>query len=272
MLMEDKSFIQSVKGNIGMLKAYFFLNISAAMEYRTSFLLQVFGMFLNNLSFAFFWWLLFERFQSIGGYGFREVMLLWAFSSAGYGVSFVVFGNSNKLVEIILKGELDSYLLQPKNVLLNVIGSKTNVAAWGDLLYGIILYHIIEGISLKGSLLFVVFTLTAALLYTSVMTTFNASAFYFGNIRALANLAFEFTITLSIYPTDMFKGFIRVALFTIIPAGFITMIPINLVDHFELKSFILLLLAVISWMLIACIVFYKGLKKYESGNLMVQKM
>ena len=272
MLMEDRSTYENIKGNVGMLKEYFKLNLSAAMEYRTSFLMQVFGMFLNNLSFAFFWWILFDRFKSIGDYGFREVMLLWAFSSAGYGVSFIVFGNSTKLVEIILKGELDSYLLQPKNVLLNVIGSKTNVAAWGDLVYGIVLFFIVEGLSIRGGLLFITFTLTAGLLYTSVMTTFNALAFYFGNIRSLANLAFEFTITLSIYPTDMFKGVVRMILFTIIPAGFISMVPITLVDTFDIKLFLVLIGAVIIWISIAFLVFYKGLKKYESGNLMVTKM
>lgn len=271
MLMEDKKSNQ-VKGNLLMLKEYFKLNLSAAMEYRASFILQVFGMFLNNLSFAFFWWLLFERFNSIGGYGFREVMLLWAFSSAGYGVCFIFFGNTTKLVSIIIKGELDSYLLQPKNVLLNTIGSKTNVAAWGDLVYGIILYGIIEGLSIRSAILFVTFTITAALLYCSVLTTFNALAFFFGNIQSIATLAFEFTITLSIYPTEMFKGFVRMVLFTVIPAGFISMVPISLIDDFDIKQFALLILAVIIWITIAFTVFYKGLKKYESGNLMVQKM
>lgn len=272
MLMEDRSVLQNIKGNMGMLGAYFKLNLSAAMEYRTSFIIQVFGMFLNNLSFAFFWWLLFDKFESIGAYGFREVMLLWAISSAGYGVSFIVFGNSNKLVEIIVKGELDSYLLQPKNVLLNVIGSRTAVAAWGDLLYGIILFIVVDGLTLRGSLLFTIFIITAALLYCSVLTTFNALAFYFGNVRAIANLAFEFTITLSIYPTDMFKGLIRVILFSVIPAGFITMVPVNLIDEFDYKLFLLLIGVVVIWITIAFTMFYKGLKKYESGNLMVQKM
>lgn len=271
MLMEDNKSNQ-VRGNLLMLKEYFKLNLLAAMEYRTSFILQVFGMFLNNLSFAFFWWLLFERFNSIGGYGFREVMLLWAFSSAGYGVSFILFGNATKLVGIIIRGELDSYLLQPKNVLLNTIGSKTNVAAWGDLVYGIILYFIIEGLSLKSLILFVVFSVTAGLLFCSVLTTFNALAFFFGNIQSIATLVFEFTITLSIYPTEMFKGFIRMVLFTVIPAGFISMVPIKLIDNFDLRLFGLLILAVIVWITIAFTVFYQGLKRYESGNLMVQKM
>lgn len=272
MLTVVRKFNKNIKGNIDMLKAYFKFNLSAAMEYRTSFLVQVFGMFLNNLSFAFFWWLLFQRFDNIGGYEFREVMLLWAFSSAGFGVCFIVFGNANRMVEIIVKGELDSYLLQPKNVLLNVIGSKTNVSAWGDLVYGVILFHIVEGISLRGGILFITFTLTAGILYASVLVTFNSLAFHFGNVSSLATLAFEFIITLSIYPADMFQGIIRLILFTVLPAGFMTMVPINLINDFSIKWFLLLLAVVGIWSSVAFTVFYKGLKKYESGNLMVQKM
>ena len=81
MLTAVKKRMHDIRGNTMMIGEYFKLNLSAAMEYRTSFLIQTFGMILNNLSFAFFWWLLFERFESIGGYGFTDVMLLWAFTS-----------------------------------------------------------------------------------------------------------------------------------------------------------------------------------------------
>ena len=272
MLMAVKRQWKNIKGNSGLIGGYFKLNLSASMEYRSSFLVQVFGMFLNNLSFAFFWWLLFERFETIGGYGFREIMLLWAFSTSGFGLCFIFFGNANRLVEIIIKGELDSYLLQPKNVLLNVIGSRTRVSAWGDLVYGVILYFMVEGFSLGGTGFFIVISISAGLLYAAVLVTFNALAFYFGNVSSLATLAFEFIITLSIYPAEMFQGIIRLILFTILPAGFMTMVPINLIDAFDLKWFLLLLGAVIVWIGLAFTVFYRGLRKYESGNLMVQKL
>ncbi len=272
MLMVVKKMKKNISGNLGLLGGYFKLNLSSAMEYRTSFLIQTFGMFLNNLSFAFFWWLLFERFSSIGGYGFRDVMLLWAFSSAGFGICFILFGNITRLVEMIIKGELDSYLLQPKNVLLNTIASKTNISAWGDLLYGVILFFLVEGFSFMGAGLFIYFSITAAMIFAGVLVTANALAFWFGNISSLAGLAFEFLITTSIYPADIFQGVIKFMLFTVLPAGFISMVPVRLVSDFDAKWFFLLTLAAVLWVILAFVVFFAGLKKYESGNLMVQKM
>ena len=49
---------------LNLLKKYFLFNLSAGMEYRASFLIQVFGMFINNSAFVFFWLILFER---VGG-------------------------------------------------------------------------------------------------------------------------------------------------------------------------------------------------------------
>ena len=49
-----------VKKHIKLIFKYFAFNLSALAEYRTSFIVQVFGMALNNASFAFFWWVLFS--------------------------------------------------------------------------------------------------------------------------------------------------------------------------------------------------------------------
>lgn len=272
MLMVVKRRWKDIGGNLGMLKEYFKLNLSAAMEYRTSFMIQTFGMFLNNLSFAFFWWLLFERFESIGGYGFTDVMLLWAFCSSGFGICFILFGNTMRMVDMIIKGEVDAYLLQPKNVLLNMIGSRTSISAWGDLAYGLILFHIVEGFSIQGSLMFVYFSFTAALLFCSVLVTANSFAFRFGNINSLTGLAFEFMITTSIYPADIFQGVIRFMLYTVLPAGFVSMVPVRLVQVFEWKWFLVLTGVTLIWVVLAFFSFFRGLKRYESGNLMVQKM
>ena len=261
-----------VKKHLVLLGAYFKLNLSATMEYRSSFLIQVFGMFLNNASFAFFWWLLFDKVGSIGGYGFEDVMLLWAYASSGFGLCFIIFGNARRIIDIILKGELDTYLLQPKDVLLNVIASKKDVSAWGELVYGLTLFIFLKCFNPFVLLLFVVFTITAACLYAAVLITFNALAFFFGNVSSLAGLAFEFLITLSIYPASIFDGVIKLVLFTVIPSGFASLLPVEVVRNFNLWQALAVIAAALVWSAIAYSVFRTGLKKYESGNLMVQKM
>lgn len=261
-----------VKNNLSLMKTYFFLNLSASMEYRTSFLIQMVGMMLNNVSFAFFWWLLFWRFPDIGGYGYGDVMMLWAISSAGFGGCFILFGNSRRLVEMIVTGELDSYLLQPKHVLLNAISSKTVISAWGDLVYGVILFFIIKGLDIGALLLFIIFTMTAALIFGAVVVSFNALAFWFGDVRSLGGLVLEFMVTFTIYPAGIFDGFAKFILFSVLPAGFVTMVPVQVMQAFDPKWVILTLFVTVVWVFLAFFIFDKGLKKYESGNLIVQKM
>jgi len=55
------------------------------------------------------------------------------------GFLHIVFGNVRQFSKIIINGELDTYLLQPKNVYINVHCSRMIVSAWGDFIYGYIL-------------------------------------------------------------------------------------------------------------------------------------
>ena len=74
------------------------------------------------------------------------------------------------------------------------------------------------------------------------------------------------------YPDGIFKGIVKGLLFTIIPIGFTNYIPINLIIEFKFWLFILVLIVTISLIALAFIIFYKGLKRYSSSNLMVAKL
>ncbi|SDY63028.1 ABC-2 type transport system permease protein [Proteiniborus ethanoligenes] len=264
--------LTEVKKTLNLIAKYFCFNLSASMEYRTSFIIQTFGMIINNASFIFFWWILFENVESIGGYGFKEVMMLWAISSVSYGISFVLFGNIRRITHMIVNGELDPYLLQPKDVLINIISSSTVVSAWGDILYGIILFIGINGVNLADFLLFLFFCTTGALIFSSVLILVNSLTFYMGNSQGISGLVLEFMITFSIYPEGIYKGVAKYIIYTIIPAAFISLVPVRLLQYFSFKWFLVLLFFTAAWIIFAYWFFYKGLKKYESGNLIVNKL
>lgn len=264
--------LTEVKKNINLIKTYFKFNLSASMEYRASFLIQTFGMIINNASFIFFWLILFNNVNDIGGYGFKDVMLLWAISSTSFGMTFVLFGNVRRITEMVMNGELDPYLLQPKGVLINIISSSTVVSAWGDVFYGLILFLFMYGFNIYYIVLFVLFNITATILFTSILIVANSLTFYIGNAQGISNLVFEFLITFSIYPEGIYKGFSKFIIFTIIPAAFVSLIPVRILKVFSLKWFMILLFTVIVWAILANVVFYKGLKKYESGNLIINKL
>jgi viologen exporter family transport system permease protein len=97
------------------------------------------------------------------------------------------------------------------------------------------------------------------------MVIAGSLAFWMGSAEAAAFQAQQAVITFSWYPGAMFHGWLRVLLFTAIPAGFISHIPVELLRSFDPTPFMGLI--GIASAGLAGGVFRIGLKRYESGNL-----
>lgn len=261
-----------VKKHLKLIGKYFAFNLSAVVEYRTSFIIQVFGMALNNAAFAFFWWVLFEKINmDIAGYGFEDVMFLWAVSSTAYGIANIFFSNARRISQLVITGELDTYLLQPKNPLINAMSARMSASAWGDLAYGIVLLAII-GASLQTWAIFAISSVTGALLMTAITVAGHSLTLFFGNMEAVGDTLWEFTIAFSIYPEGIFKGVVKTLIMTVVPIGFIAHVPMRLVNSFSWGTLLMLLGVTFIYCVFAFMLFMRGLKKYESGNLIVTRM
>ncbi|MGZ4113302.1 MAG: ABC-2 family transporter protein, partial [Tumebacillaceae bacterium] len=94
------------------------LNLAGAMEFRMSFLMTAGMMFLNNTVWIFFWGVYFTRFPLVNGWEMSDVMLMWAVGAGGFGLSASLFGNAYRIANVVSTGQLDTYLAQPKPVLL----------------------------------------------------------------------------------------------------------------------------------------------------------
>lgn len=263
----------AVSKNLSLIGRYFKFNLASAMEYRGSFWLQVFGMAVNNASFVFFWWVAFSKIGSaVAGYTFRDVMFIWAAASSSFGLCHILFGNVNRISRVIMTGELDNYLLQPRNVLVNVAASRTQVSAWGDFVYGYVLLFLTNGFTLQGMGLFTLCIILGGIFMAATAAVFHTLTFFLGNAERIAGMAFEGIINFCIYPDKIFTGFVRALIYTAIPAGFITHIPLQLFRSFNAGSLALLILAAAAYALLAFWLFHIGLKKYESGNLIVTRL
>ena len=236
----------------------FSVNFQAVLEYRVNFVVQVFGMILNNAAFAFFWAILIDRTGGIGGYGFSDVMFLWALVSSAFGLAHVLLGNIRRLGLIIQKGELDLYLLQPKDVFLNVLSSRTVVSAWGDFLYGFIVIAVMPGFGPGHLALFCALTFAAA----------ESLAFFMGNSSAISSAITEFLLSFSLYPETIFGSGMRWVFYTILPSGFIAFLPLAAYRGLDWGLVPLLFLVALAYSAASYLLFRAGLKRYESGNQM----
>lgn len=247
------------------------VNILSNMEYRVSFLMQVVFMCLNDIMLLFFWWVLFQRFDNVGGWRQNDIFMLYGVSAGTYGFAYTFFGNAQRLSSLIAEGQLDYYLALPKDVWLNVLISRSLASTIGDIVFGVGIMLVTFGLSYKV-LLAVLFMIIAALILTSAVTVVHSLSFFMGNAEQIATMFSESMLNFSLYPISIFSLGVRVVLYTAIPAAFISFVPISLVKDFSLELFAAFIGVAMLGVWLSRRVFYAGLKRYESGNLLAPRM
>lgn len=234
---------------------------------KTTFFSNVFFMILNNASFIIQWVILFSLKDNFGGYTFKQVLLLWGIAAGTYGFSHFFFKKAYNLSEIIINGKLDAYLVQPKNVLLSAITSDIEPSAIGDILYSYIVLFI-YGINIKNFCLFTLFSITGGLILTSVAVILGSLSFWFNKTDIIVETGNGLMINFATYPDGIFKGIVKILLFTFIPVGITTYIPVRILSSFNVYYLLIVILFTIFIVLFAFLIFNKGLKNYSSSNLM----
>ncbi|HEX7736752.1 MAG TPA: ABC-2 family transporter protein [Ktedonobacteraceae bacterium] len=248
--------------------AYFVANLQASMEYRSAFWASVSLMFINDGLWLFFWWSYFHQFPLVNGWQQSDVVVLWSITAFAIGLSHAVFGNTKNLTQLIMTGGLDAYLGMPRNVLLHACLAGSDPASWGDVLFGLGAYIALAHPGPLEVLLFLLLSILAALVFTAFQIVFGTLAFFLGNTDGLVQQMIGALVTFATYPMSIFNGAVKVVLFTIIPAGFISFVPLQLLHQFTwplagaMLGFTLLIL------LCAAGLFQLGLRRYESGNLL----
>ncbi len=253
---------------VRMLAAYFKFNLSSGMAYRASFLMQVFGMALNNAMFIVFWRVLYDHAGDLGGWGFNDVMFLWALVAAVYGLGQIFAGNIPHLSAIIVSGDLDVYLTQPRPVALNAACSRMAVAGWGDILYGIIVYAFTQPLKPGPMLLFLLLSILGAIAMAAARLIFHSLSFWLHNAEGLVFTLDEMLLSFTLYPPTLFPPPVRALLTFAVPSALVAWIPAELFRSFSAGKMLLLLAADTVLVLAAFGIFQLGLRRYSSGNRM----
>lgn len=246
-------------------------NIMREMVNRVTFLTNVGFMMLNNASILVQWFILFRLREDVGGYTMREIMLLWGLTAASFGLSHILFARAFSLSELIIRGKLDTYLVQPKNVLISVLTSSTRVSAIGDFLYGAILVCAC-GLHVGELLLFFLFVVTGTVIFTSFALLLGSLSFWFLRMDMLENQAVMGMVSFATYPDGIFSGISRFILYFVLPVGMAVWHPVHIIGRFDRGMFIVVPGYACLLAIVAAAVFYKGLRRYASGSLMEARL
>jgi ABC-2 type transport system permease protein len=258
--------------HLRLLRAYLAANLAMAMEYRVAFLAQVFGMMLNNSLWLAYWALFFHRFPVVRGWERQDVLMLWALIAVGFGLAEVLFGAWRHLARLIAEGQLDYFLVLPKSTLWHTLMSRTTATGWGDAAFGLLVFAIWGSPTLPRLLLFIPSALACGAILLGASIAYNSLAFFVGHAEALALQMENAMIHFSTYPGAIFDGLVRVLLFTVVPAGFVNHMPVNVLRDADTRFLAIAWAAAAAWVIGGQLLFTAGLRRYESGNLMGPRM
>jgi ABC-2 type transport system permease protein len=242
-------------------------NLMSAMAYRGAFLLQVFGMVLNDAMLLFFWWLLFTRLPTLRGWTLTQVITLYGVVAFGFGAATVVCGNAFLVARIIVRGDLDYYLALPADPLVHLLVSRMSLPSWGDVVFGLLVFLIAAPGRWSSLPLFLLLGLLVGLIFVAFSVLVGSLAFWVGNADNLASQAINAMLTFSLYPVEIFPGAVQWLLYTLIPAALVGSLPAGLLSDFSWHRLGILVAFTAGIVLAARTVFRWGLRRYESGNL-----
>ena len=191
---------------------------------------------------------------------------LYGIVAGAHGLTMVFGGGLKNLSSMITKGDLDTFLTQPKNIILSTVSSHSLASGWGDFITCFILTGASGYLSGLGVINLIFLLVCGSTIFLSMGIIFNSLAFFLGHIEGLARQLFEYLLSFSVYPQVIFTGFIKIILFTVLPAGFIGYVPVTLFKEFSWLNAGVLLGAVITYLSLAVFIFGRGLKHYTSGN------
>lgn len=241
-------------------------NLKAAAMLRGAFALQVLFMVLNNATFFVFWWALMRRVPTLRGWALADIQVLFGVVATGFGLAVTLAGGVWELGRIIDGGELDSLLTQPAPVLLHALGLRLKASGFGDAISGVAFIAFSGRVSWSTAPLLALAVVASAVVFVACGIVFASLAFWLGRIDTFARQLWELVVTFALYPEPLFGGAMRLALFTVLPAGFVGYLPARVVQTRSVEGALIMIAAAAAYLTVAIAVFGRGLRRYASGS------
>jgi ABC-2 type transport system permease protein len=156
--------------------------LRAQWSYRTSFLMEALGTFASAALEILSVLILFRVTPALGGFGFRETLLMSSLALTGFTLADLVAGNLDRLRVYVRTGTLDALLSRPRRVLPQLIFTDVSLRRAGSISSG--LAALIWAIALAPV------HWTPARLVLLVLTPLWAAAFFVAYFIAGSTVAF----------------------------------------------------------------------------------
>ncbi len=230
---------------------------------RTNFTLQLGGMVVNNGFVLLMWFMFFAGFRTVRGWQLSDMALQIGILAITFGVAGVLAGGYRDMAAVILRGDVDVWLTQPRQVLPRLLAQESSAPAWGDVLVGVVL--LTSAASLHWvDLPALLFVLSGSfIVYLATAILFASLAFWSTGARSFARDLVEFVLLFGTWPGSIWSGTTKFFVYTVVPAGFVVVLPVRFLRQPSLLEAALVVAAALTYAALAVWVFRIGLRRYR---------
>lgn len=246
------------------------LNIRAGFVPLRTALAAVGFMFANNVVFFVVWIVFFDHFSSIRGWGQEDVALLMGIVAWAVGSSLFFAGGMREIARTIADGHLDIYLGRPVHPLPSLIFSRSIPAGLGDMATSLLFWLTLGGQGVADLPILLLLGTAAAVVFVATNAIVQSAAFWLPGIVQLAEEVLSLMILVSAYPQHTFGVGLKIVLYTIFPTAFIGLLPVEALREASAPKVLGVLAAAVAYGTLALSVFNLGLRRYTSGNRLLE--
>lgn len=259
--------MNSLQAYLAVLGAYMRVNWRSAVEYRVNFVFDLVLSVLEVGMYLFYWRLFLEISSGVPGVSFEQLAALVVFNHIIYAGADTLMGDHVwGAREIIVRGGLDTFLVQPKSAVFQLFFSGAQPMRAIQIVVGVALYFVFIPPTPASVLMLAFGFVVGVSIFSSWVVMIHTLTFRLGNSAVVYKLL-STILHFAKKPVSIFSVAVRMVLYTVIPAAYMGAVQADLLGEFNLAIAAgLLALAVVAPMA-AALVFARGLKRYESGNL-----
>ena len=217
--------------------------------------------------------LMFHSIPALGGFGLREIALLYGASGIGIGVGDLVIGSVEQMGLHIRTGTLDSMLTRPVPLIVQVCADKFAIRRLGRISQAVVVFGYGAGAvdwSVPKVALTIVMLISACGIFFALFVGFSCIQFWTLDSTEFSNAFTYGGNTMTQYPMTVFPREVLKGLTFIVPLAFVNWYPclylLDRPDPFGMPSWFAALSPVASalTLLLAALVWRTGVRHYTS--------
>ncbi|MBN2478935.1 MAG: ABC-2 family transporter protein [Parachlamydiales bacterium] len=252
------------------LKAVLKTQCKLILAFKLSLFLKIIAIVIRQGLFIVTWGFFFNRYISIEGWGFSQALAMFGIISFGIGFVELFFYGLRELPFLIETNQLDNYITQPKNILLNVAISKGDITAISEIIYGLLLLFVSGYLFTELKLVILVLPLSIFFIF-SLYLYLSSIGFFIKNSQGFVRELYQNANVIISQPSSAYRGFFKIFTLTILPTAYLNFFPVEFLINHHIKDIFLAYLGSLLFLALACLFFYKGLKRYESSSIISYK-